>query len=145
MAYYASFYFGAIELSSLPLLIVDIFHPKHKDWHAYLTRPDSPKWLSLLNDVARACFAILFVLVRTLWFPYVSFFGVLYDVVKLRRDNLKSEGDNVIPQDAMVGLYVMASLNIFFSCLQMFWGRLVVKQMIKTLTGGGSKDKKKKA
>jgi len=156
MAYYASFYFGAIELSSLPLLVVDIFHPKHKDWNAYLTRDGSPKWLASANEVARVSFAVLFILVRTLWFPYVSVFGVLYDVIKLRRDEgqrrvAEEEGDPdattlsaPVPQDVMVGLYVMASLNIFFSCLQMYWGRLIFKQIVKALSGKDSgKDKKK--
>jgi TLC domain len=128
MGYYAPFYFGAIELSSLPLLIVDIFHPKHRDWHAWLTHSDSPKWLAKVNEVSRATFAVLFLLVRVIWFPYVSFFGVLRDVTQVQDGS------------AMLGLYLMASFNVFFSGLQMYWGTLVIKQAAKILFG--KKDKK---
>lgn len=130
MAYYAPFYFGAIELSSLPLLVVDLFHPKHKDWQAWLTAPTAPKWLSGVNEVARVAFAVLFLLVRVCWFPYVSVLGVLRDVTQVNGGS------------AMPGLYFMAACNVFFSALQIYWGSLVIAQIIKLFQGG--KDKKVK-
>jgi hypothetical protein len=105
------------------LLIVDLFHPKHEDWHAWLTRRDAPRWLSMLNETARIVFAVLFLLVRTLWFPYVSVVGVLADIVQLDPDHH--------PHGDWLGLYVMSGLNISFSVLQMYWGSLVIKQIVK--------------
>jgi len=147
MAYYASFYFGAIELSSLPLLVVDLFHPKHKDWQSWLTGDAAPKWLAPANEAARVCFAVLFLLVRTMWFPFVSFAGVLWDVIQIQEEQADirtRQGEagteaKLVPQDVMFGLYVMAGLNIFFSCLQMYWGSLIVKQIAKKFSG---KDKR---
>lgn len=57
-----------------------------------------------------------------------------------------SSSDEKITDDAMFGLYVMASLNIFFSLLQLYWGRLVIHQIFKVVSrdgGGKSKEKQK--
>ena len=103
------------------LLVVDLFHPKHMDWNQWLTRRDAPKWLAAVNEVARVLFAVLFLLVRTAWFPYVSFVGVWRDIVRVA---------DLSPGD-LLGLYVMGTFNLCFSFLQMYWGTLVVKQIVK--------------
>jgi hypothetical protein len=106
---------------SWQLLVVDLFHPKHKDWNQWLTRPHAPKWLSAVNEVARVLFAVLFLLVRTAWFPYVSVMGVWRDILRVANPN---------PGD-LLGLYMMGTFNACFSVLQMYWGTLVVKQIVK--------------
>jgi hypothetical protein len=102
---------------------VDLFHPKHVDWNRWLTRRDAPRWLSIVNEAARIAFAVLFLLVRTGWFPYVSVAGVLRDILLLDPDHQ--------PRGDWLGLYVMAGLNMSFSVLQLYWGSLVIKQVIK--------------
>jgi hypothetical protein len=116
------------------LLVVDLFHPKHEDWHRWLTRPGAPRFLSALNEVSRIAFAVLFLLVRTVWFPYVSVAGVLADIVRLDRDQ--------VPPGDWIGLCVMAGLNMSFSALQMYWGSLVVRQIAKLFRPPPSGDKK---
>jgi TLC domain len=152
VGYYAPFFFGVIEWSSLPLIIVDIFHPKHKAWHAYLTQsnkpstttttttppppPPPPEWLHTVNAVARMVFAVLFLLLRTVWFPYVSVFGVLADVWSVRDLPLNQRrGVSNLP------LVTMAILNVLFSCLQMYWGCLLMQQILKLVRGKSPKAK----
>jgi hypothetical protein len=67
----APLFFGQIELSSIPLQIVDLFHPKKSPaWHQYLT--DRPA-LAAINDACRQLFALLFLAVRGVYFPYLVF------------------------------------------------------------------------
>jgi hypothetical protein len=115
--------------------VVDLFHPKHKDWNQWLTRHDAPKWLAVVNEVARTLFAVLFLLVRTAWFPYVSVMGVWRDILLVVNPN--NPGD-------MLGLYVMGTFNACFSCLQMYWGTLVVRQIVKIFVPDTDHTNKKK-
>lgn len=130
LGYYAPFFFGLIELSSLPLIVVDIFHPKHKAWHTYLTSDDRPWWFVRINELSRLIFAAMFMLLRSVCFPYVSFFGVFVDVWKVTSLPLKER--NNVPD---LPLFLMAALNLLFSCLQMYWGSLILRQIIKLVQG----------
>lgn len=69
LMYYAPFFAGVIELSSVPLQVVDFFHPKH-----FADLADGSPALGKLNAAARGCFVVSFVLLRTLYFPYVVCF-----------------------------------------------------------------------
>jgi hypothetical protein len=135
LGYYAPFYFGLIELSSLPLIVVDLFHPKHKEWNAYLTSDAAPSWLQTVNELARVCFAVTFTAMRTIWFPYVSFFFVLPDVWSVSKEARKDPDNNSdVP---IAGIHIMATFNILFSCLQIYWGILVIRQIVKHFRPGG--------
>merc|ERR1719359_1697822 len=73
-SYYALFFFGVIEISSIPLTLVDIFHPKRF--------PQLAKKYAILgtaNEVCRPLFAVLFLLLRALYFPIVIFRSLLPD------------------------------------------------------------------
>jgi hypothetical protein len=136
LGFYGPFYFGLIEISSLPLIAVDIFHPKHKAWNAYLTSNECPNWVMKVNEIARPLFALLFILLRTIAFPYVSVMGVLKDVMYVT--SLPLDQRNNVPS---LPLYIMAFLNVSFSILQLYWGTLLARQIMKLL--GGSKSKTK--
>jgi hypothetical protein len=136
MGYYAPFFFGLIELSSIPLILVDLFHPKHKAWFAYLTSDSAPALLIRLNEIARLVFAMCFLVMRTLYFPYVTIAGVLPDVWTVTK--LPSEQRNYVPK---LPLYAIAASNVLFSVLQMYWGALIVRQIFK-LIFGANKEKK---
>jgi TLC domain len=134
--YYAPFYFGVIEISSVPLIIVDLFHPKHKAWNTYLKSNERSRWIVMMNDVSRPLFAFLFVLVRMIAFPYISVMGVLRDVMYVT--SLPLEERNNVPS---LPMYIIAFLNVFFSCLQLYWGTLIIRQVIKVLQGPSIKAK----
>ena len=135
-AYYAPFYFGIVEISSIPLIIVDIFHPKHKAWNMYLNSNERSGWIMKLNDTARPLFALLFILVRMVAFPYISIVGVLRDALHVT--SLPLEQRNNVPN---LPLYIIAFLNVAFSCLQFYWGTLLIRQIIKLLKGPTTKTK----
>ena len=134
--YYAPFYFGMIEISSIPLVIVDIYHPKHKAWSMYLNSRERSGWVMKLNDIARPLFALLFMLVRMVAFPYISVMGVLRDVLHVT--SLPLEHRNNVPN---LPLYIIAFLNVAFSCLQLYWGTLLIRQIVKLLQGPTNKTK----
>ena len=136
VGYYAPFFFGLIELSSLPLIVVDIFHPKHKAWHAYLTSDERPSWLARINEVSRLIFAASFLLLRTICFPYVTVFGVLADVRQVA--SLPLDERNGVPN---LPLFIIATFNVLFSCLQLYWGSLLLRQIMKLFRGPSSKSK----
>jgi TLC domain len=138
LGYYAPFYFGLIELSSLPLIVVDIFHPKHKVWNKYLTSEERPPWILKLNEISRLAFAFLFLLLRTIAFPYVSVVGVFADVIEVA--SLPLAQRNNVPN---LPLFVMAFLNVLFSCLQLYWGSLLIRQVFKLIRGTGDSTKVK--
>lgn len=125
LGYYAAYYFGAIEVSSIPLIFVDLFHPKHKAWHDYFKQ--GPGWLKMFNEANRVCFAIVFVLTRAISFPYVSLTMVIPDLYKVISLSQEERVVSVLP------LYAMGILNTFFSLLQLYWGSLVMRQIIKVL------------
>jgi len=130
---YAPFFFGVVELSSIPLAIVDIFHPKQKAWHDYhLT--SSP--LKALNEISRIMFALLYILVRAIYFPYVV-------VTQVLPEFYRATTDTDTPDTDAPALWAIMMFSLLFTGLQMYWGSLVIKQIIKALGGDGS-DKTKK-
>eukprot|EP00966_Prymnesium_polylepis_P022526 518317-Prymnesium_polylepis.2 len=70
------FFIGVVELSSIPLAVVDIFHPKKFGAHA----ADSP-CLGALNAACRLAFVVSFAVVRCALFPYIALAQVTPDVV----------------------------------------------------------------
>jgi len=61
------FFGGVIELSSIPLQVVDVLHPKH-----FVEWTERPR-VAQLNAACRVAFAALFLLTRTALFPFVVF------------------------------------------------------------------------
>ena len=110
LGYYAPFFFGASEVSTLPLVVMDVLKSHELP---------SPDWLGPL-------FAFLFLTARALYFPYVTC-NVLLDI-----RNVTSKG--IYPK----ALYSMALLNMLFTILQLYWGILVVQGLIKVIKSGGT-------
>lgn len=105
---YGIFFFGFAEISSVPLGIMNIFKA-NKELAA--------SWKSL-NELSGACFALLFLLVRNIYWPMVTF-------------NLFSDTVN-----AGVGLPLLVAVvggGSAFLLLQFFWGWLIVRKIIAIL------------
>lgn len=139
LGHYAPFFFGVIEVSSFPLILVDLFHPKHKPWHEYLTQ-HAPSWMASLNESCRIVFALSFLILRAVYFPYVSYRWVVPDLLEMRQLPVEQrQGVTNLPFDAMI---VFCTL---FAALQMYWGFLIVRQIVKLITGKPSKDPNKRS
>merc|ERR1711998_250972 len=117
MLYYVPFFGGVIEISSIPLQIVDIYHPKHfKEW------AETP-FGSRMNAIARPSFIVLFLFTRTLYFPYVTLVQVLPDFYHVAQKR---------PEEwwwCFSGGFLCTS----FMFLQLYWSYMIYKQVSKLL------------
>ena len=136
--YYAPFFFGVIELSSVFLTIMDVFHPKYKHYYRWLNSMDDSrrmkKVLHSCNEICRVSFAVTYLIFRGAYFPYVAFRGVVPDL----REAYKNPPDTV---PAWTGQFLIAAVSLF-ALLQAYWGLLVAKMVAKAVRGCGSSDKK---
>lgn len=117
----APIFLGTIELSSIPLQIVDLFHPKKSPhWNKYVSSSSSSffqKVCSNANEISRILFAILFLAVRAMYFPYVA--------VTIAIPNFYEEGS--------LQSTVLLIMCILFSVLQLYWATLVLGQVKKAV------------
>ncbi|EOD11979.1 hypothetical protein EMIHUDRAFT_449548 [Emiliania huxleyi CCMP1516] len=123
LLYYVPFFGGVIELSSIPLQVVDVLHPKH-----FVEWTDRPR-VAQLNAACRVAFAALFLLTRTALFPFVVFGQVLPDLYHVASRD----------PDERVGAAVGSALAVGFLLLQLYWSRLILRQILKRGGEGGSK------
>jgi hypothetical protein len=133
--YYAPFYFGVIEFSSIPLTYVNVFHPKIKYYHEWTLEEQRNKRLESFrrlvikaNAFARVSFAASFLALRGMYFPYVSFAMTLPDLIVAYRTPPPG-----VP--LWTGYFLIGSIALF-SCLQAYWGVLVAKQVLRTIRSG---------
>lgn len=132
---YTTFYFGVIELSSIPLVIVDLFHPKNKEWHAF---HEKNKFLQSITEIARVLFALMFVILRCIYFPYV---GARHAIPDFYRAATSSESErNGVPA---APFYMLIPIIVLFGMLQLFWGSKVLTQVLKVLSGDKVEKQKK--
>ena len=115
--YYNPFFAGVIEISAIPLVIVDVFHPTR-----YGDVAEQSPLLGKLNAVCRVSFAVLFLIIRGLYFPYVVLFQVLPDMAAVIR-----QGTELVPP------LVCGSIAGLMMSLQLYWGSLILKQLKKML------------
>mmetsp|Transcript_25013 Transcript_25013/g.54840 ORF Transcript_25013/g.54840 Transcript_25013/m.54840 type:complete len:300 (-) Transcript_25013:116-1015(-) len=127
----APIFLGAIELSSIPLQIVDLFHPKKSPhWNKFANYSSSSSFFSKLcatiNEISRILFAVLFLLVRGLYFPYT--------VATIAVPDFYAEGS--LPS------MILLVMSMLFTLLQMYWATLVFGQ-VKSALFGSAKDRTK--
>lgn len=128
--YYGVFFFGFIEVSGLPLVVVDLFHPKHAEWNALEQRVPL---LSTINSAARLTFAFAFMLVRFCYFPYVVVAVAMPDMYEALALPLDSDQRRGMSDAALWGVCLC---GLLFSVLQWYWGLLIMGQARKMLRGG---------
>jgi len=127
-SYYAIFFFGVIEVSGVFLTFVDVFHPKHKPWCAYLKT--APR-LNAFNNAMRAAFFVTYMFVRAILFPFVIFAYVLPDAYAV------STLDGVVLGGySMFFVSFVPVLGVLFTILQLFWAQLLIRQVLKLFCGG---------
>lgn len=129
-SYYAPFFFGVIEISSVFLAIVDIFHPKNAAWFEWVNT--STSWAGnmarKINEASRVLFAISYLIVRCGMFPYVIFSTCLKDFYQAGM--LPDEARHGVPK---LIIWVVFFLSLAFTLLQLNWGVLVAKQVAKAV------------
>mmetsp|Transcript_26617 Transcript_26617/g.37488 ORF Transcript_26617/g.37488 Transcript_26617/m.37488 type:complete len:301 (-) Transcript_26617:124-1026(-) len=143
--YYALFFFGVIEISSIFLALVDVFHPKQKAWYEYLQTQGPNSALNVLNEICRVVFAVSYLIVRTIYFPYIGFGYLVPDFAYIA--SLESEEERNYYLKAL--LYCVIVILTLFAILQLYWGLFIAKQVAKaiglTKSGGDSPATKEKA
>ena len=125
--HYAPFFIGVIEISSIPLVVVDLFHPKH-----FADVANSSQRLSSLNEAMRIVFAVSFLLLRTIAFPIVIVGGAIPDFASQLRFSEAAVSSRTILAVIAIGF------ALFFTALQLHWSYLLLKQVFKGLQGGTS-------
>eukprot|EP00967_Tisochrysis_lutea_P007849 scaffold9367_cov37-Tisochrysis_lutea.AAC.1 len=152
--YYVPFFGGAIELSSVPLVIIDIFHPKrcaytcmcskarvltddHSHFgvltpllcpgpHSYQDVADSNPISAQANFFMRVIFLLSYLAIRCIWFPVVVFTEVLPDFL----GELSSAANVSAAAAPIIGMLFILPLMF----LQFYWGHLLIRQAIKALS-----------
>ncbi len=114
---YYLFYFGFVEASSIPLAIVDVFHPKKLE---ELTKRSQA--LAKLNELARISFVLLFMVVRAGMFPFVTVARLAPDVMHVLPTT---------PPGRQWELYVILGSAAALTCLQLYWTTLILRQVAK--------------
>jgi len=123
--YYGLCFFGVVEVSSIPLCFADVFHPRQKEYSAWL---EGAPITRALNDAVRAVFVLSYMLVRALYFPYVVWGCYVPDmraVLLLPLAQRKGQSDGA--------LWLPTFLGTAFSLLQLWWGMLLLKQLRKMM------------
>ena len=117
--YYAPFFMGLIEISSVPLSIMN-FCRDNRD----LTREHCPK----LVPFARILFAVTFLIVRVLmWTPLMADVLWISALLGLTCNDLCCK----------VGICAFSASAVFLTFLQFFWATLIVKGLLKMLMPEG--------
>lgn len=129
--YYSPFFFGVIELSSIFLSYVDVFHPKYVYYHRWINSKHGAlqRMINNMNEAGRVLFALSFLILRGVYFPYISFRWAIPD--------LFAAYDNPPDGVPMWTGYFLISMIALFACLQAYWGLLIATQVKKVLRATG--------
>lgn len=119
--FFAPFFFGAVELSSIPLTIMNIFKSNH----------DLAEKFPTTNTVVSVLFAITFLYVRIiLWLPLM--YDFLYVVFLTGISHPMDFTTGVIQNIASTIPYCLVfTSGSFLTCLQLLWGFKVVKALLR--------------
>lgn len=109
--YYALFFFGFAEMTNIPLTLVDIFK--------YF--PDLKEKYPTLNEICRISFAVSFIIIRLIIWPYISY-GFWVGSIDLLQSG-KAHSPFVV--------FVFLGANIFLTGLQFLWGSKIFGFLFK--------------
>lgn len=100
--YYGLFFFGIAELTNVPLTFYDVFK--------YF--PDLKAKYSMVNEVSKVVFALSFIFLRLVIWPFISF--------EFWRDSIKLVQSGEAHSNFVVIFFLLA--NFFLTGLQFMWG-----------------------
>jgi len=127
MQWYAPFYFGFVEVSSVPLAFVDLFRAV----------PPAPGGvLSACNELVRVAFALSFLPIRCYIFPRQL-------LVYVYPDAYAAYMANDVRGPIALSWFVISGTML--SALQLFWGFKIVRVLIKQFVLGKRVDPNKEA
>ena len=112
LIFYAPFFFGIIEISSIPLIIVDIFHPTR--FYELTTRHIC---LQRTNQIAQALFFVLFIGARGFWWSIVIFTSFVPDIFYNTQRSI------------VVQTNIMFVLIMSCTILQYYWLFIIVRKV----------------
>ena len=126
MHYYAIYFMGVAEVSSVPLVLVDIckFYP------------DVAKRFPALDLGAKVTFGLLFLLVRDVFWVLTAYVVWKDGVGILRAGNFPEKYPGYITASVLVA-------NVFFTVLQLVWTKKLFDGIAELLKGSGDEKKKK--
>ena len=117
----------------------------HRYYYEWLNNPQTQhqtkmKILQSVNEFARILFAILFLILRGVYFPYVTFYHVIPDLW-IGFNYSQVEGRPHVPEDVPMwtGYFLIGAVSSF-AILQCYWGILILKQIYKMVVNGDSSD-----
>jgi hypothetical protein len=116
--YYAAFFIGCTEISSIPLTFVGIFRRSKPLQEAFGT----------FNEINRVTFAMLFLVIRCVYWPYVAYDFWVSTLFVFRKAHHTPDWV----------FFVWWFFNAALTLLQFYWGSLVIKGVIKKLRGDKS-------
>jgi len=119
--YYAVFFFGFTELSSVPLAFVDLFRQF----------PTLAKQFPATNELNRTVFSVSFLVIRVLWFPYVM-------ITKWWPDLIEAWSTPSGIRCSMPAYCWMFFSSVFLTFLQLFWGYKILRVVLKGNLGGNN-------
>ncbi len=120
-------------------------HIHNRYYYEWLNNPQTQnqtkmKILQSVNEGARILFAILFLILRGVYFPYVTFGHVIPDLwIGFNYSGV--EGRPHVPDDVPLwtGYFLICAVSSF-AILQCYWGILILKQIYKVVLHGDSSD-----
>lgn len=110
------------------MALMDLCHPRNIEWARVAS---TSAILGACNQAARVAFAVSYLLVRALYFPYVILSGVVPDLLALLR--------MAAPPVSKASLGVVLVAAIALLVLQLHWARLL---LVQALGGKGAASKK---
>mmetsp|Transcript_169 Transcript_169/g.139 ORF Transcript_169/g.139 Transcript_169/m.139 type:complete len:270 (+) Transcript_169:200-1009(+) len=115
--FYGFFYLGIASLSSLFMVFVDIFR-----YGPNILRDTFP----ILNKIVQVLFAVSFITVRAVTWPFVSL-AFWYDTIEI----IRHPPDNGGPWKPY--LFMLLLSNTFLGALQIMWAKRICKHLAKIL------------
>lgn len=113
--YYAIFYLGCSEISTIPLIFIDLAR--------FFPPQPGTAFQQFVGGVCGPAFAVTFTTYRVIlwWIVSRQMFQDIFAVIKDGSANKLRPGRNHV-------LYVMMALNLFLGLLQLYWFQLILKE-----------------
>lgn len=117
MQFYAPFFFGFVEVSSVPLAWVDLFR---------MLPPAKGTLLSAVNEVVRIAFAVSFLPIRCVIFPGMLIYYLFPDMwAAYTADDVRAP--------ISLGWFMVSGTAL--ASLQLYWGTKIVRILAKQFLG----------